>query len=287
LANKILSFNLEKTAALRRTVLCCMLCLFFTLTRSQSFLSPVSNNYTGTSTYSSVNKDAFSFTANQASLALNKNFSAGFYAERRFLLAELSCYQLAAALPTSSGNFGLQANYFGNTAFNETSVGLAYARSLGHVDFGIQFNYCEVKIAGYGNASTVNFEAGGILHVNEQFQTGVHVYNPTGSHFGKSNEEQLPFIYSFGLGYDASEKFFIGAEIQKEEDQPVNAKIGLQYSFEKKLFARAGISSATSSFYLGAGFLWNGFRIDVMASIHPTLGTTPGMLLVYNAAEKN
>jgi hypothetical protein len=272
---------------LRRTVLCCMLCLVFTFARSQSFLSPVSNNYTRTNTYSSVNKDAFSFTANQASLALNKNFSAGFYAERRFLLAELSYYQLALAVPTSSGNFGLTGKYFGNAGFNETSAGLAYARTLGQFDFGIQFNYYQVKIAGYGNGSTVNFEAGGILHVNEQFQTGVHVYNPTGAHIGKSNEEQLPFIYSFGLGYDVSEKFFIGAEIQKEEDQPVNANIGLQYSFEKKLFARAGISTATASFYLGAGFLWNEFRIDVTASIHPTLGTTPGMLLVYNAAEKN
>jgi len=264
-----------------------MLCVVFTFARSQSILSPVSNNYTRTNTYSSVNKDAFSFTANQASLALNKNFSAGFYGERRFMLAELSCYQLAVALPTSSGNFGLQANYSGNAGFNETSAGLAYARSLGQVDFGVQFNYYQVKIAGYGNASAVNFEAGGILHINEQFQTGVHVYNPTGAHVGKANEEQLPFVYSFGLGYDASEKFFIGAEIQKEEDQPVNANIGLQYAFEKKLFTRVGISSATASFYLGTGFLWNGFRIDVTASIHPTLGVTPGMLLVYNATAKN
>ena len=144
-----------------------------------------------------------------------------------------------------------------------------------------------MKIAGYGNASAVNFEAGGILHVTDQFQTGVHIYNPTRASIGKSSEEKLPFIYSFGLGYDASENFFIGAEIQKEEGQPVNVIAGLQYAFDKKLFVRAGISSATSGFYLGAGFLWTGFRIDLAVSLHPSLGATPGMLLVYNSPEKN
>jgi hypothetical protein len=287
LANKILSFNLQKTDCLRRIILCCTLCVVFVSVKSQTFLSPVSILYTRTNTYSSIHNDAFSFAANQAALARSKNFSAGFYGERRFMLADLSSYQLAVALPTSSGNFGLKGNYMGNTAFNETGLGLAYARSIGQVDVGVQFNYYQVRTAGYGNASAVNFEIGGVLHVTDQFQIGVHIYNPTRSSIGKTSEEKLPMNYSFGLGYDVSEKFFIGTEIRKEEDEPVDVNIGLQYSFDKKLFARAGISSATSSFYFGAGFLWNGFRIDVTTSIHPSLGATPGMLIVYNSPAKN
>jgi len=243
--------------------------------------------YNRTNTYSSVHSDAFSFTANQAALAGIKNFSAGFYGERRFLLEDLKSYQLACALPTSTGNFGLLGSYSGSSVFNESGLGLAYARNLGQVDVGVQFNYYHVQITGYGNASTVNFEAGGILHVTDQFQTGVHIYNPTRASIGKAEEEKLPLIYSFGLGYDPSQKFFVGAEIQKQEDQPVNVTIGLQYSFDKKLFARAGISSATSSFYFGAGLLWNNLRVDVTASIHPSLGVTPGMLFVYNSPAKN
>lgn len=201
------------------------------------------------------------------------------------MLADLSSYQLACALPTSSGNFGLSGNYFGSAAFNQSAIGLAYGRSLGKVDIGAQFNYNQFKVEGYGNASTVNFEGGLILHVSDQFQTGIHFYNPTRASIGKNNEEKLPMVYSFGLGYDVSEKFFIGTEIEKIEDQPVNVNAGFQYAFEKKLFARVGISSATSSFYFGAGFLWNGLRIDVAASLHPSLGMTPGMLLVYNSPE--
>lgn len=261
-----------------------MFCFLFSELKSQVFQSPVSVIYTKTNTYSSVQKDAFSFTGNQAALAGFRKISIGVYGERRFMLADLNSYQLAFALPTSSGNFGIQANYFGSSLFNQSRLGLAYARSLGKIDVGAQFNYHQVKIEGYGNASAVNFDAGAILHISDQFQTGVHVYNPTRVSFGKNSEEKLPMIYSFGLGYDVSQKLFIGTEIEKIEDQPVSANAGVQYSIDEKLFARAGISSATSVFYLGTGILWNGIRIDVTASVHPSLGVTPGLLLVYSPA---
>ncbi len=286
LANRILSFILQKMTALRRITLCLMLCIAFPSLNAQTLQTPVSVIYTRTNTYSSVHHDAFSFISNQAALASSKNLSVGVYGERRFMLADLTSYQLAFALPTSNGNFGLQANYFGSTSYNESKLGLAYARNLGKIDIGAQFNYHQIKIAGYGNASAINFEAGAILHVSDQFQTGVHIYNPTRVSIGKNGEEKLPVIYSFGMGYDASDKFFIGTEIEKVEDQPINVNAGLQYSFDEKLFARAGIASATSSFYLGAGFLWNGFRIDVTASVHPSLGITPGLLLIYNSQDK-
>ena len=238
-----------------RVVLCCLLCFGFSSSKSQIFQSPVSV-YTKTNTYSSVHNDAFSFAGNQAALAGSKNLSAGIYGERRFMLSELAFYQFAFALPASSGNFGLLVNYFGNSTYNQSKLALAYARNLGKIDVGAQFNYHQLRIAGYGNASAINFEAGAILHVSDQFQTGFHIYNPTRVSLGKNSEEKLPVIYSFGLGYDVSENFFIGTEIEKVEDQPVNVNVGLQYSFDKKLFARAGVASATSVFYLGAGFLW-------------------------------
>ena len=254
--------------------------------RSQTFHSPVSTAYTKTNTYSSVHNDAFSFVGNQAALAESKRILVGVYGERRFMLADLNSYQFAFALPTPSGNFGFQANYFGSSTYNQSSLGLAYARNLGKIDVGAQFNYQQVRLTGYGNASAINFEGGAILHVTDQFQTGVHVYNPTRVRIGKNGEEKLPFVYSFGLGYDASPKLFIGSEIEKIENQPVNVNAGLQYSFDEKLFARIGIASSTSSFYFGAGFLWNGLRIDVAASLHPSLGMTPGLLLVYNSPDR-
>jgi hypothetical protein len=88
------------------------------------------------------------------------------------------------------------------------------------------------------------------------------------------------------LGYDASDKFLVSAEIEKEEDQPVNVNAGMQYKFLTQLLARIGISSATSSAWLGIGFKLKSFRLDLTAGYHPQLGITPGLLLEFNFNSK-
>ncbi|MET0393116.1 MAG: hypothetical protein ABW019_08230 [Chitinophagaceae bacterium] len=251
---------------------------------SQVLRKPVAMAYTGLGAYSLQHADVFSFTANQASLATLKSTTAGVYGERRFLLAALSSYTAAAALPTSSGNFGLKAGYHGSGLYNETQLGLAYARGLGkRVDAGVQFNYNGIRMAGYGNASAISFEAGAVLHLSDLLHAGIHVNNPVGGKFGKAQQEKLPAIYTAGIGYEASELFFISMEVVKEEDQPVTVNAGMQYTFLRVLLARAGVSTGVSSAWLGVGLLWKTFRLDVTASYHPQLGITPGLLLIFQA----
>lgn len=254
---------------------------------SQILKKPVAVPYTGFGAYSTHHVDVFSFSANQGSLAQMKNISAGVYGERRFLLAELNNYNAAFVVPTSSGNFGLKAGYYGFSEYNETQLGLAYARKLGSkMDLGVQFNYHGVSIAGYGNSSAISFEIGTVMHITEQLHAGVQINNPVGGKFGKDQQEKLPSVYTVGLGYEASEKFFASAEMIKEEDQPVNVNAGLQYKFIPQLLARAGVSSATSAIWFGVGLLWKSFRVDVASSYHPQLGWTPGVLIIFDIKKK-
>ncbi len=250
---------------------------------SQHLRRPILATYTGLGAYSLANTDVFSFTSNQASLAQLKNASAGVFGERRFLLNELNNYSAAIGLPTKSGNFGVKAGYYGFSDYNESQLGLAYARKLGKkVDIGAQFNYNGIRIAGYGNDAAVSFEIGTVLHVTDKLHAGVHVNNPVGGKFGKDQQEKLASVYTFGLGYEASEKFFVSAEIIKEEDQPVNVNAGLQYKFLSRLLARAGMSANTSTAWLGIGLTLKSFRVDVTSAYHPQLGFTPGVLLLFN-----
>src|SRR5205814_9284199 len=164
---------------------------------------------------------------------------------------------------------------------------LDYARILGNkVDVGVQFNYYSVQIPAYGNASVINFETGAILHLTEKLNAGVHVYNPVGGKFGKDEQEKLSSVYSGGIGYEASDKFFISAEIEKEEDQPVNVNAGMQYKFLPQLLARGGISTSTSSMYLGIGVGWKSIRLDITTSYHQQLGITPGLMVIFNLNQK-
>jgi len=249
----------------------------------QNLHSPILASYTGLGAYSIANTDVFSFTANQASLAQLKNGSAGVFAEKRFLLNELNNYTAAVALPTRSGNFGLEAGYYGFSDYNETQVGLAYARKLGQrIDIGAQFNYNGISMAGYGNDAAVSFEIGTVLHLTEKLHAGAHFNNPVGGEFGKDQDEKLASVYTFGIGYEASDKFFVSTEIMKEEDQAVNVNLGLQYKFLSTVLARAGMSTNTSTAWLGIGLTLKSFRIDVTTAYHPQLGITPGVLLVFN-----
>lgn len=261
--------------------------LFFILSATdihgQALRQPIAAKYIGLGAYSINHVDVFSFTQNQAALAQNKNGGVGVYAEKRFLLSSTNLYSAVAVLPTKQGNFGLQLDYFGYKNYNESQIGLAYAKSLGSkVDVGIKFNYYGYRIPSYGNSSAVDFEIGAIAHLSEKLHIGIHAYNPVGGKLSKTGNEKLSAIYKFGIGYEASENFFISSEIIKEEDQPVNLNIGFQYNFEKRFFVRAGTSTETSNSYVGAGISWKNFRLDITGSYHPQLGFSPGLLLIMN-----
>ena len=204
------------------------------------------------------------------------------------MLDELSLYQLAVSIPTKSGNFGVEAGYFGYNEYNESQIGLAYGRKLGSkIDVGVQFNYNGIRINGYGNSSAINFEIGSIFHLTDKLHAGIHAYNPVGGQYGKNQEEKLASVYTAGMGYEASEKFFVSIEIEKEENQPVNVNAGLQYKFLPQLIARTGISTNTSNVYAGVGLILKSLRLDVVAGYHPQLGVTPGLLLIYSFSKKN
>ena len=251
--------------------------------KAQLVRSSLSSPYPALHAYSTQFADAFCFRSNSAALAGTRHFSAGIFSERRFLLQDLSSYSLAAALPTATGNFGFQGNYFGGQLYHESSLGLGYGRNLGsRIAIGMQVHYLSMSAAGYGNSSALTFDVGTLWHLTDAVQAGMHVYNPVGMKMGRKGEEKIPAIYSAGLGYDVSPEFFIGAEVQKSEDQPVNVIAGLQYVFTDKLIARGGLQSAGSVYYLGVGVLFKILRLDLTSSFHPYLGVTPGLLLMYS-----
>lgn len=267
---------------MKTTIITAFICLVSAVGYAQSLRQPVSAIYLGLSAYSINHSDVFSYLNNQAALAQIKNISAGVYGERRFLLTETSLYTAAVAIPTKKGNFGVNVKYSGFKDFNESQLGLAYARTLGKiVDIGVEFNYYSYQVPTYISAATVNFELGAIVHLTDKLNLGVHVYNPVGGNFYKTNEK-LTAAYKVGLGYDVSELFFISTEIVKEENFPVNVNTGIQYRFLKQFFARLGIATATSTGYVGFGVGWSNFRMDVTASYHPQLGVSPGLLLIMN-----
>ena len=65
--------------------------------------------------------------------------------------------------------------------------------------------------------------------------------------------------------------------MQKTEDQPVTVNAGAHFYFDEKMFVRAGMASATATYYLGFGVMLKNIRLHAVAFIHPQLGVTPGV----------
>lgn len=268
---------------MKKTFLFYAVLLFINGLNGQSLRKPIAAPYIGMGAYSIHHTDVFSFTSNQAALAQIKNISMGVFGERRFMLAATNMFSAVIALPTHQGNFGLQADYLGYKNYNESQIGIAYARSLGNsLDVGIKFNYYSFRIPAYQSSSAVNFEIGAIAHLTERLHAGIHFYNPVGGKLSKTDNEKLSAVCKLGIGYEASDNFFISSEIIKAEDFPVNITAGVQYNFDKQFFARLGISSDNGSPFAGAGISWNNFRLDVSAAYHPQLGISPGLMLIVN-----
>lgn len=249
---------------------------------AQLVRKPVITPYAGTGAYSSTHADVFSLLANTAALTQAENFTAGVYGEQRFMLKELAYYAGAFVLPTKSGNFAVTTAYRGGKDMNEYQVALAYARSLGKtVDVGVKFNYNGLTINGYGNAHAVGVELGTVLHLTDKLHGGLQVMNPVRSKFGENKDEKLASVYIFGAGYEASEKFFISTELIKEEKQPVIVQANLQYKLLSFLQLRGGVSTGTSSYWLGVGLGWRSIRFDVVTGYHNRLGLSPGVMMIY------
>ncbi|HEY4151521.1 MAG TPA: hypothetical protein VGM41_21430 [Chitinophagaceae bacterium] len=268
-----------------------LLALLVTLTGytlpAQITRSPLSSRYTAVGVCSQHFTDAFSGATNQAALATTTIPVAGVYGERMFMLDALGNYVAAIALPCSSGGIGFSMHYFGGPNFNTSQLGLGYGRKLGEkASLGAQINYNTMQVPGYGSAGTVNFELGTLFSIGEKWRMGIHVYNPTGGRFGKQAAEKLASVYTVGVGYEASDKFFIGADLNKEEDQPADAILAMQYVFAKQLLARAGISATGSNYFFGLGVKWKTFRVDAATEWHPQLGFTPGLMLLFDLKEK-
>ena len=257
--------------------------IFFGQTVCAQFRDPVSAGFLGSGAYNKKSPDVFSFTVNSAALAQVKCAYAGVYGESRFRLEGLQLFKGVVAVPAANGVIGFKVDQFGFKNYKESQIGLSYARHLGpSLDLGTSFKYFNLRIPGYGSASSINFELGFIAHISENVNVGFSASDPVGGVIGKSGQEHLRAVYRFGVGYDASDVFCVSGEIVKEEDLPMDVNVGLRYNFKKRFFACAGIHAALSIAYCGAGYTWGKFRLDISGSYHPSLGFSPGLMLIIS-----
>lgn len=246
--------------------------------------NPIGARSSGMGNASVTHTDFWSVHNNQAGMTNLKMLSAGIYFENKYLLKELSLKSAAIVMPTSSGVFGLTMNYFGYSAYNETKIGLAYAKQLGKkLSAGVQLDYLSTRIAeNYGNRNMLTFEVGLLSQINDKFSIGVHVFNPVRAKLSEYNDERTATVIKLGASWTFSKKIILCAEAEKDINLDPIYKTGLEYHIIEPIYVRMGIATNPLVNTFGFGMNFNKLKIDFASSVHSVLGYTPQFSLIYN-----
>jgi hypothetical protein len=269
------------------TFILCVFCLLADEAKGQSAGSSSSFTGRGPGAFSKKFTDVFCMANNPASATGSESFSAGIYSERKFMLKELSQYNLVLAHSTTHANIGLKLHYSGFSDYNESSASLSYGRDLGKLRVGIRFNYHKISISGYGSTSTYSADMSVIWELTEKLRAGIQAINPVPVLFGPGKTEKYASLYKLGMGYELSDKCFLGGELNKETGKIINVQLLLQYRFAGMLSFRGGLNTDVGQPFAGIEWMLGDLRLGIDGSYHPDLGFSPALIVSFMKQKSN
>jgi len=231
--------------------------------------------------------DPWSIFNNQAGLGWQRSYWAGVYQENRYFMKELSYSSLGGCIPVRPGTFGLGLTHFGYSQFSQSRFGLSYGMMLSKtVAAGVGLNYHTVRIAGgYGSADCITAEGGIIFQPSEKIAIGAHVFNPSRSALGSS--QNLATTFGIGLAYRPVD--YVLVVLQGDDNTLASPafRTGVEYSPVSRLSLRAGLSSNPMILSFGLGWRIKEICFDLAFSYHAVLGYTPYISLSYTFDSKS
>lgn len=211
---------------------------------------------------------------NQAGLAEINKFTIGLGIENTFLLKELSTRFTACAIPVNSGVFGVNISYTGFELYNESKIGLAFAKKLSdNFNLGVQLDYLGI----YAEESTNNinkftFEIGVQKRLTKNLSLGAHIYNPKLSH----NEiKTTSSIFKLGLSYNVNQKVLAFTEVELESEEDAKLKIAIEYKIIPQMQLRTGFYTNPNQNTFGIGYNLDKIQFDIAIKKHHILGYSP------------
>jgi hypothetical protein len=236
--------------------------------------------------------DLSSAQQNIAAFSQVKTTGVTFSSQNKFLVPGFAFNSFALALPTTRyGTFAFSANYFGFDLYNQTKLGIGYARLFGEAfSAGVQFNYFSTALGDiYGSAATMTVEAGIQYKVNKYINIGAHINNPGHAYVSKTLQEHLPVALSLGFSVAFSSKTSIVLALEKSVDSSPVYKGGLEYHILNPFCLRMGLKQQAPmhkgfsypELSFGFGLKYRKYTIDFVSAWHTVLGMSPGITISY------
>ena len=229
--------------------------------------------------------DQFSIYGNVAGMAGAKQPAVFSSFDSHFGFEGLNTVAFAVTTPFSSDlSGGFSVSRFGDKFYNELSMGIGAGHRINRVSLGMKVNYLQTAISIPSFAASHKAfvaELGGIVRLTSALSMGAHIYNLLQSSYSGDSRLRVPTVLKAGFQYSPAEAVTFSAEMNKNTDQPVSFRAGLEYQFLKKIYLRTGIATRPANHYFGTGFSASKFRIDYAVNTHPQLGWSHHFSLLY------
>lgn len=230
--------------------------------------------------------DPWSIFNNQAGLGWQRNYWAGVYHENRYFVKELGYSTLGGCIPVKPGTFGVSLTHFGYSQFNQSRFSLSYGMMLSKsIAAGIGINYHSLHLTNeYGSTSSITAEGGIIYQPIDKLAIGAHVFNPTQSSLGSS--QNLPTSFGIGLVYKPNNNILLTIQGDDNTQSSPIFRTGLEYSPVSSLSIRVGMATNPMLLSFGLGWKVKSLIFDLAFSYHEILGYTPHISLAYTFDSK-
>lgn len=206
----------------------------------------------------------------------------GVYGARPFMLPGVNESWAAAFGKVPGGSIGAWAGVIGNKYFRQSSLGLAFGKSLSsRLDMGIHMAYEDSWLSKEKAQATLRGAAGLRFKLNESLWLASQVHKAF-NFKGINGGSQL----KVGFAYRPAVMLQCFMQYLLDDIQRGKFSLGLEYEALSGVFLRTGFHTTPGTWSLGLGWLKELPRqktllVDIASSQHPVLGSSPQISLAY------
>ncbi len=197
----------------------------------------------------------------------------------------IGTFSFRAVGPVSSDlGIGMTFQRFGDKLYNESAIGIGAGHRIGRFRLGLKANYLQNAVNAPSltfSRSAIAFELGGIVEVTSKFFFGAQVFNLTQASYSGEYGRRVPTVLRAGFLYKPQKNIFLSSEIEKNTDQQVAVKVGLEYQIWEKIFVRTGVGARPLTQHFGAGLKTKKFFFDYAVHASQQLGWSHHLSLGY------
>ncbi len=231
------------------------------------------------------NTDVWAYHNNPGAVGALEKLSVGVSYENRFLLKELQSQGFSVAVPLKIGVISVGGHMYGYNQFRSYKAGLGYSLKLAEKFYaGVQLNYQGLRLSqNYGSVNSMTAEAGFYGKIKDNWDVGIAIFNVGRSKLSDYQDDRFSTIMRIGSSYTFSKKVLLSGEFEKDLDNPIRFRTGLEYQVLKNFFVRGGFATAPVELTFGFGYKFKQFQLGLGSAYHQILGWSPHFSIVFQA----